>query len=373
MQAENIEEAAAALRNRGCCIISITGLGLFGRLKMQMPYTDRQRMLFFRRAALLLKSGMPLLQSLELMAVHTDKRTAGVCRDVCAGLCSGKQMSEAMAEAGSFFDPLSAAMTEAGERSGRMEAVFTELALYYGRRDELKKFAVRSALYPMLLIISSACVLLFFLLYVLPVLGEAYASLQVRDTGLLHWLLALNAMLSAYGEYLPVFLPCAAVLFCRCVHVMLFRKITGSLYRTFTEIRICRLTGMLLESGVSITEAAKLAASAAGNRDYAGRLLLFCSLLRQGTEIGAAAERVQGLFSPLTQGMIAVGAATGYLPEMFAEAADILEKDLRERLERLREVLAPLLLLAAAAAAGAVIYSVTSPLFGLLEAVPEHL
>lgn len=373
MRAENIKEAADIIRNRQCCIIRIARLNLYDRLKMQLPYSDRQRMLFFRRLAVLLKSGMPLLQSLKLISANTDGRTADICRNLCDSLYGGQSMSEAMAGCSGLFDPLSAAMAEAGERSGRMEMVFEELALYYGRRDELRNFVIRSALYPAFLLISSACVLLFFLLYVLPVLGEAYASLQIRDTGLLQWLLAANNVLSEYGNFFLIFLISGLILFHRLISAVLLKKMTGSLLGNFTEVRVCRLIGMLLESGVSITEAVKLAASASGDGIYAGRLLMFCSLLRQGSDIETAARKVPGLFCPLTEGMIAVGAATGYLPEMFNEAAELLEKDMRARLERLREIFAPLLLLAAAFAAGAVIYSVTSPLFGLIEAVPGHL
>ena len=78
------------------------------------------------------------------------------------------------------------------------------------------------------------------------------------------------------------------------------------------------------------------------------------------------------MFSPLTAELIVIGAETGYLPKLLNEAANILEQDLRDRLEKLREILAPLLLLVAALVTATVVCSVVGPLFELFSALPEY-
>ena len=100
-------------------------------------------------------------------------------------------------------------------------------------------------------------------------------------------------------------------------------------------------------------------------------LRIFNSRLRRGLAVEQAAAAAEGLFSPLTLELICVGAATGYLPRMLEEAASAGEVRLTEQLERLRQLLVPVLLLMAALIVAVVIITVISPLFELLTALPE--
>jgi type IV pilus assembly protein PilC len=138
------------------------------------------------------------------------------------------------------------------------------------------------------------------------------------------------------------------------------------------EIRFCKILSMLLDKGINITEAVELAAATIRQKERVRQLKIFNAALRRGEAISTALGTATEMFSPLTSELIVIGAETGYLPKLLNEAANILEQDLRDRLEKLREILAPILLLMAAIVTATVVCSVVGPLFELFSALPEY-
>ena len=122
----------------------------------------------------------------------------------------------------------------------------------------------------------------------------------------------------------------------------------------------------------SITKAVTIIIGTVESSTYKQQLLLLNSRLKRGIDISDAAGAVKGVFSPLTLDLLCIGAVSGYLPQMLKEAARIGEEDLRENLERIKEFLAPLLLLVAAVVIAAVVCVVLGPLFEMLSAMPEY-
>ena len=128
----------------------------------------------------------------------------------------------------------------------------------------------------------------------------------------------------------------------------------------------------MLNSGLNITVAVEEAGKTFTDEARRGQLYLFRQSLLRGVDIGTAAQRAGCIFSPLTREFIAIGAATGCLPKMLNEAAGILEQDLQSKLEKFRELFAPVLLLIAALLTALVVCSVMGPLFDLFTALPEY-
>jgi type II secretory pathway component PulF len=153
-----------------------------------------------------------------------------------------------------------------------------------------------------------------------------------------------------------------------CLELPLVKK----LHSMVLEIRFCKLLGLLLDKGISLTKAVDVATSTISGQKRIRQLKHFNLALHRGEAIGLAVGMATEVFSPITAELIAIGAETGYLPKLLHEAASILEQDLQERLEKLREVLSPILLLLAALITALVVCSVIGPLFDLFSALPEY-
>lgn len=324
---------------------------------------------------LLAGSGIPLLKGLQLLEHRVDKNLALIFQRLLVSLRSGKSLTQAMRQLPSFFTPLMLALIAAGEKSGQLQEVLQELILYYQRQKEFKDFLGKALIYPLLLIASALGVMLFFLIYVLPVLASAYSSLQAQPSTALKLLLQVNYFLQHYSL---VILPALLLLIIffwkqkhqlqRLLYLIPWCKTTHNL---MLEARLCKLLALLLNSGISIIEAIDIAVTSIPEKQLELKLRLLQSYLRRGVEISIGLQHTLGLFSPLTEELLCLGASTGYLPQMLEEAAQIAESDLRYRLEKLRELLAPTLLMVAALITAGLVCTVMSPLFDLFSAIPD--
>lgn len=339
-------------------------------------YSLDQRILFLKQLHLILESGIPLLRGLELLEKRIDKQLTIICRLLIINLQSGKLLSEAMQKKKSFFSPLVIALIKAGEESGQLNAILASLIQYYNHQKELKSFFLKSLIYPCCLITAAFGVLLFFLLYVLPVLATTYTALQAKPTESLCLILSVSEFIKSWYPFIIMGLMILvssiyssfdkiASLF---LHIDYFRKI----YLLHIEARFCKLMALLLDSGININNAVIIAASTINDKKLLPKLQLFNIHLQKGLDISIAIKHSLGLFTPLTEELLTMGALTGYLPQMLEEAAKIAEDDFRTKIEKARELLTPILLLFATVLTAGIICTVMAPLFDLFTAIPEY-
>lgn len=347
----------------------------FWSILLDAGFSDKERSLFFKQMQVVLIGGLPIIKGMEFLSRRVDKKTAKLCVSLIERLHEGCSLTEAMSAHQSFFTELDIALIEAGESSGQLIAVMEQLEKYFASKSELKNFILKSALYPSFLLIASILVMLFFLVYVLPVLNAAYSSMHVRDEGLLFFLTELNKILLAHTW--TIIGICAAIVsglfYCRKKAVEFFcsRQPLRGIYYMAQEIRFCKILSLLLTSGINIILGVEIAAKTVSDARFRKYLYLFNERLKRGSDINLALSCCSPIFSPLTLELLNVGAATGSLPEMLSEAGRIREEEFRNKLDTLREVLAPLLLLLAALVIGAVVCAVLEPLYGLLSVVSE--
>ena len=350
--------------NLSCCL-----------LQNKKNYTLNQRIIFLKQLHLILGSGIPILKGMTLLKDRVDKRTVPICQKLLFNLQSGKNLAQSMRKCPQFFPQLIITLVAAGEQSGELQSILASLVQYYSRLKEFKGFFLKTAIYPMFILLSAIAVLLFFLLYVLPILSNAYIAMQARPSAILTTVLQISYFLKTY--YTVVI--CIAL----CIFFIIYKASTSILklflkipwckrsYSLFLEIRFCRLLALLLNSGVNVTDAVTIASASITDVNMLPKLKLVKSYLKKGIDIPTVVEHSLGIFSPLTQELVILGAATGYLPKMLEEAAKIAEEDLQERITKMRELLAPSLLLLAAILTAGIICTVIGPLFDLFTAIPE--
>ena len=353
-------------------------LTLVSLFSLQLPkrYSNQEKILFYKQLAVLLSSGLTLLQALQLMGSSPDSRLVPICRLLEHSLQQGLSLSAAMLLQKDFFPSLAVTLVSAGEKSGQLTTMLKETARYYQQLEDLRDFVVKAALYPAFLLATAGGVLLFFLFYVLPIIASTVSSLQGKPSGFLQGVLAVKAFI---GNYLPVLL--MLLLFSGTAiysykqilqQTLLQLPILRTLRHTLLEIRFCRLLSLLLNSGISITKAVSLTASTLDDQSKSSQLNYFNQKLSQGMDPTTAARYLPGLFSPLTLELLSIGTNAGNLPQMLEEAGNIQEQRLQQQLTKIKELLGPSLLLIAALLTAAVICSALEPLFDLFTAIPEY-
>lgn len=341
---------------------------------LQSKYNLEKQIVFFRQLAAVLQSGLPLLRGLQLLERQSEGDSLLYYR-LRTSLSRGSSFAEALAAEPEHFSGLAVSMAAVGEESGELSNLLLQLADYYERQDRLRRFVRRALIYPLLLLVAALLLLLLFGFYILPMLLETYTAMGIKPAGSLALVLRLRSLLleePLLGVLSLVLLTAALLAGGRCLlHWFLRSRWSGNFHGLLIEVRLCKLLALLLEAGLAITRAVSIAMATVEDEECVTELRIFNSRLRRGLAVEQAAAAAEGLFSPLTLELICVGAATGYLPRMLEEAASAGEVRLTEQLERLRQLLVPVLLLMAALIVAVVIITVISPLFELLTALPE--
>ena len=342
------------------------------KIKLRGGVSLAEQISFYRQLAVILRSGLPLLNALQLLQKHGSAKQMLLCYRLQQRLRRGSSLAQALAAEADCCTQLAVTLVAVGEESGELATLLEQLADYYSRQLKLRRFVQRAVTYPAFLLLASFCVLLLFLLYILPVLADTYSAMGVLPMGTLALLLTLKDTL--LQQPLAALALTAAALFLlgrRLLRCFLRSRLSGNFHGLLLEVRFCRLLALLLESGVGITRAVAIVTDTMDDEQYAGQLRLLNSRLKRGIAIEQAVGGAKELFSPLMLELVCVGASTGYLPQMLQEAVTAGEQRLQQQLGRLQELLVPLLLLVAAIIIAGIVCIVIGPLFEMLSAMPE--
>lgn len=340
------------------------------KIKLRGGVSLAEQISFYRQLAVILRSGLPLLNALQLLQKHGSAKQMLLCYRLQQRLRRGSSLAQALAAEADCCTQLAVTLVAVGEESGELAMLLEQLADYYSRQLKLRRFVQRAVTYPAFLLLASFCVLLLFLLYILPVLADTYSAMGVLPMGTLALLLTLkDALLQQPLAALALTAGVAAALFLlgrRLLRCFLRSRLSGNFHGLLLEVRFCRLLALL-----GITRAVAIVTDTMDDEQYAGQLRLLNSRLKRGIAIEQAAGGAKELFSPLMLELVCVGASTGYLPQMLQEAVTAGEQRLQQQLGRLQELLVPLLLLVAAIIIAGIVCIVIGPLFEMLSAMPE--
>jgi general secretion pathway protein F len=368
-------QAIARLRGGGAAVIAI---------KPAAPASVRPRKISAKTTvaattlvgelAVLLRAGLPLDRALALAIGNIEPRSmAEPFVPMLALIREGRPLSEAFARAPELLGPTAVAMTEAGEASGTLPDALARLAEMMERANELRRLAVTSSIYPVALIAIAVGVVLLMLLFVVPqfegVIGGNFdrlpaasqfvigASRGLREGG---WLLLVILVGAVAGIRLLLSRPAVGA---RIDALMLRLPLVGPLVQRFETARFARTLGALVDGEVPLPSALALAQRTIGNRHMAEAVARIAIGVREGGGFAGpiAAARI---LPDIAVGFIRTGEESSELGAMLGRLADVLDRDVRVRLERLVAVLTPLITVVLAAVVTGIIASIMSAILG---------
>lgn len=348
--------------------------GLFKFAKTKNCLTDEEKTVFFGQLALMLNSGLPLLKSLGVLAERLPPKTAQLCHGIERDLKKGTSFAGCIKNRQDVWGALPAAVAEAGENGGILCEMLEELAEYYKLQVQMKRFLKNISLYPLFLFSASLATAILFIVQVLPLFKDLYASMNAQLPPYLKLLFAVQ-------EFLAANMPAACVLLFAVLAILAVRRrrllefvfkvpFLKTQKELYLEIRFNKVLALLLHGGIPLPQAAQMAGSALGDAGLCRRAEVFAADVLRGVNPAEAALKAKPLFGSLSAEFIGVGAETGCLPEMLMRAAEILQYRFDDTLKNLKTVLEPLLLTVAAGVVSAVILAVAAPMFSLSGALP---
>ncbi len=336
---------------------------------------------FYTQLSDLLRAGVPLLRSLELLERQTRHVTLKlVLQEVRDQVADGTRLAEALRQHPTVFTELTVSMVRAGEEGSFLEETLQRIADFTEHQEELKGRVIGAMAYPAFLVLVGTLILVAMLIFFVPKFEPLFD--RMRADGTLPWattaLLALSNGIQKYGWLALIAIPAILIgvqkLFANDAGRRRFDEFRlklvgiGRVVRSLAIARFCRVLGTLLHNGVPILNSLRIAKDATGNR-----------VLSEA--IGEAADHVssgRSLAQPLADckqfpidvlEMIAVGEEANNLEQVLVTVADKMERQTNRQLDLVVRLLEPIMLVVMAGVILFVLIALMLPIFNSSSAV----
>ena len=370
----------ADLEQQGLYLLSVRrGLSLSGFRLRRRRVNPATLLIFSQELAALLKAGLPLFQSLDVML---ERQRDPLLRQSLAAVRekvkSGTALSDALRQEGDLYPPIFSASLVAGERSGNLDQVLRRFAGHLRLSLSLKKKAVSASVYPIVLLTMMAGLVSILVVYVIPQFRAFYEGLGAELPLATRMLLALatsvraNLLWIVLGVGLLVF-SVLSWLRREGSGVALDRALLrvpyfGGLMRMYATSQLMRTLSTLLAGGLPLLNALEVAAASIGNRAMAQAVGTATGRIREGASLTTALEST-GMLEALPLEMVKVGEQTGALGEMLNAIADFYDEDLDTRMATVLSLVEPVLLVLMAFIVAAMLLAFYLPMFQAISAV----
>lgn len=367
-----------ALERRGFHVFALErrGFSLVPRLpalRRRRRVKPRQFLVFNQELAALLRAGLPLLQSLDLLLERrTHPRLRSVLAEVRERVKSGEDLSDAFAHFGELFPPLYAASLKAGERSGELESVIRRFIRYLQILLEARRKAISALVYPAVLVGLSGMMITVMALYVIPRFQDFYVALDVELPALTRAILAGSLFLRRHVielTLLVVSIVIGARRFNRSArgrlaidHAKIEIPLVGGILHRFAVSEFTRSLATLLSGGIPLVPSLEVATGAVGNHFIRFKLEPVAGQLREGSAFNEALTKT-GVIPDIAIDMIKVGESTGALADMLNQVSDFIDEEVETRVDRMLVLLEPVMLVVMGAIIGTLLIAMYLPMF----------
>ena len=353
--------------------IQIPGLEKRAKLK--------ELVIFTKQFALLIRSSMPLLESISISAEQTnDDVLRNALKAVYRDVERGVSLSRAMAKHPYAFPGLLTSVVRVGEEGGFLDRSMQSMSKTYQTELEMKQ-KIRSALtYPIIVVGVALAVLTGMIIFVVPIFAQMFKNLDAE-------LPFATQILVAISEKSLIIFPLLAVLIIgsfiffryfkneewlkkRVDNFALSVPVFGPLTTKTAIARFSRNLSMMLSAGVSLTTALRLVATTADNYHIEKAVVKAVEAMENGSTLASSMDAFW-MFPPMVRHMVSVGERSGSLPPMLDSVADFYEVEVKEASERLSASLEPFLLVVLGGLVGGMLFALYLPMFSLFVKISE--
>jgi len=352
LTAENYQVALRMLDEKSLYPIKVTE-GVEQRiLGRRRRVKTRHLATLYGQLADLLRAGVPMLRSLDVLAKQTSAGTlAQVVRELREDVSGGMSLGDAMAKHPYAFSPLHASMVKAGEQGGFLEDVLHRIAVFSEKQDELRNKVVGAMIYPSILVFVGSAIVVLLMMVVVPKLRQhlrpetfnplTVAVFWVCDLLQHHYVVLLVALT---GVVMAVSVLIRTQAGRRTYEQFKLKApVLGKIVTMVALCRFCRILGTMLHNGVPILSALKISKDSAGNEILAGVIEQAGDSVKKGAALSKPLGD-SGLFPPAIVDMIAVAEESNNLETVLVQVADTNEARTARSIELGVRVLEPILL-----------------------------
>ena len=345
------------------------------------PINAKGLAVFTRQLATLVKAGMPILRSLEVLA-RQDKRPAfkEVIENCADTIRSGGNFSDGLAATPKAFDRLYVNMVKAGEAGGVLDTVLERLSVFQEKSVKIRGKIVSAMVYPAIISLVAISIMGVLMVWVVPKFQEVFFTMLKGKP--LPWLTqVVVGIANAIRQHILAVVIALAVL---CVLGWLFKRskfgtrvnhwlllhapVLGDLFLKAAIARFTRTFGTLLSSGVPILQALIITRDTSGNVHIANAINVVHDRVKEGDNVAKPLESTH-IFPGMVTSMIEVGEETGALPDMLVRIADNYDEEVDNAVAALTSIIEPIMIVLMAVGVGIIVIAMFLPMVELIKSL----
>jgi len=337
---------------------------------------DKDITLFTRQLATMMKAGVPLLQSFDIVGKgHANPSVSKLVMDLRADIETGTSLNQAFRKFPLYFDPLFCNLVGAGEQAGILEDLLTRLAIYKEKTLAMKAKIKSALMYPIAVLSVAFIVTAVIMIWVVPAFKQVFASfganlpaptlfvMALSEYFVSYWYIIFGSIFGSIYFFFRAWQR-SAVMQRRMDILMLKLPIFGDVIRKATIARWTRTLSTMFAAGVPLVESLDSVGGASGNAVYLEATKKIQTEVSTGTSLTVAMQNADVFPNMVTQ-MVSIGEESGALDGMLAKVADFYEEEVDEAVASLSSLMEPLIMVILGVLIGGLVVAMYLPIFKL--------
>lgn len=379
LSASSEADVIGLLRRRRLVVTSVREKPKELNLSLGSRVKTKDLVMFTRQFATMINAGLPLVQSLDILASQQEKaKVADKIKAILNDVESGSTLADAMRHHRDFFSDVYINMVAAGEAGGILDTILLRLADYLEAAESLRRKVRGAMFYPATVMGFAMMAIAVLLIFVIPTFAGFFESAGVALPLPTRIVMGLSDFMLGYWWAVLAGIGIAAYLFrmyrqtpgghLATDRAMLRMPVLGNVLRKAAIARFSRTLGTLVSSGVPILEGLEITAKTAGNKVVENAVQESRVSIAGGETIAEPLKK-SGVFPPMVVQMINVGEQTGGLDEMLEKIADFYDDEVEAAVAALTSIIEPVMIVFLGLVVGGMVVAMYLPIFDIIQTV----
>jgi len=352
-----------------------------GKAKKGKKITPGDIAVFSRQMATMMKAGVPLVQSFDIVGGgHDNPNMSELIFKIKASVEGGNTLASAIREHPLYFDDLFVNLVDAGEQSGALEDLLEKIATYKEKSEALKTKIKKAMTYPISVLVVAVIVTAILLIFVVPTFADMFSGFGAELPAFTQMVVNMSDFMIANGLYVGIVI--VGIISGIKQLKLRSKKFNESLDRLYLKLpivanltlnsavaRFSRTLSTMFSAGVPLVEAMVSVAGASGNSVYKKAILGIRDEVAQGQTLEASLSQDPDLFPNMLIQMVGIGEESGALDDMLAKVADYYEAAVDDAVDNMTAMMEPMIMAFLAVVIGGLVVAMYLPVFKMGEVV----
>ncbi len=375
MQGMNPALVKAQLRKQGVLVTKISKKStLFSSKGKKIKPLDIA--FFTRQLATMMKSGVPIIQSFDIIAEGTENpNLQKLVNEIKVDVAAGNTLANSLRQHPKYFDDLFCNLVESGEQSGRLESLLDRIATYKEKTEALKSKIKKAMTYPISVVVVAVVVTAILLLKVVPQFKEVFSGFGADLPAFTLMVIALSEWLQSWWFLILIGIIVIGFAYTQ-VHLkskkfrdaqdrfLLKAPIVGDIIYKAAVARYARTLSTTFAAGVPLVDALDSVAGAAGNVVFYNAVMQIKEDVSAGSQLHFS-MRTTNVFPSMAIQMAGIGEESGDLDGMLDKVADYYEGEVDNAVDNLTTLMEPMIMVVLGILVGGLIIAMYLPIFQL--------